>query len=95
LKLSRTVVRYASTDAQWDIIGPGDTAQGQTWGNQEEAELICELLNFAYACGRASYAQQVLDELKAEEKEDAEAKTEAAPPEPTSPTAKEDDGIPF
>jgi hypothetical protein len=83
------------SDAQWDIIGPDETAQSQTWGNMEEAEYICSLMNLAHQVGRTSYAQQVLNELKAEEKENAEKKTEAIPELPPSASVNPDDDIPF
>lgn len=38
----------------WTIVGPDGVATGQSWGDVEEAEYICELLNDAYQCGRGS-----------------------------------------
>lgn len=51
---------------QFDIIGPrpDESAQSQSWGDSEEADYICELLNAAYDAGRAAYAQHILDLLK-------------------------------
>jgi hypothetical protein len=45
---------------QFDIVGPDDSAQSQSWGDAEEVEYICELLNLAYAQGRADFAKHIL-----------------------------------
>lgn len=88
---------------QFDIVGPGETAQSQSWGDREEADYVCELMNDAYAAGRASYAQHILDTLNTEVTGNAaeQAKTageaqapEAAKAPEASPDATEDD-IPF
>ena len=77
---------------QFDIVGPDGSAQSQSWGDVEEADYICELMNDAYAVGRASYAQEILDKLK-EETGNAEAESEAIEP-PPAPSSTDDD-IPF
>lgn len=41
----------------WDIIQPGGVAMATSYGDQEEAEEICDMLNIAYALGRASNAR--------------------------------------
>lgn len=38
----------------WDIIQPDGVALATTYGDYEEAEEICDMLNIAYALGRAS-----------------------------------------
>jgi hypothetical protein len=48
---------------QYDIVGPDDTAQSQSWGDAAEAEYICDLLNIAHQQGRVSYAEEVLERL--------------------------------
>jgi hypothetical protein len=85
---------------EFDIIGPSpsynkanitESAQSQSWGDAEEAEYICELMNDAFTAGRASFAKQILDTANMEDKEDAETQTEAAP----APTPPGPDDIPF
>lgn len=41
----------------WDIIQPTGSAMGTSYEDHEEAEEICDLLNSAYALGRASNAR--------------------------------------
>jgi hypothetical protein len=77
---------------QFDIIGPDETAQSQSWGDPEEAQYICDLMNDAYVAGRASFAQQILEMTK-EEPEHAEAQTVEAPPTPIIQATSDD--IPF
>jgi len=81
------------SDAEWDIIGPNKTAQSQTWGDAEEATYICSLLNIAYAQGRVSYAEEVVERLKGDihAKEQVEKAIEELPP--VAPQS--DDDIPF
>src|SRR5216683_3010796 len=81
-------------DAMWTIAGPGDIRLGQSWGDFELVDDICEYMNDAYAEGRASYAQQILDTLKKDEEENAEEQPQAVEALPPTVAASDDD-IPF
>lgn len=77
---------------QFDIIGPDESAQSQSWGDPEEAQYICELMNDAYMAGRASYAQEILDKLKIDTTNSVD---QAALDVPAPPLPLPDDDIPF
>jgi hypothetical protein len=80
---------------EWDIIGPNDTAQSRTWGDYEEAEYICSLLNIAHQQGRVSYAEEVVERLKGDINAKNETNTAAVEaPKPFETSAPIDD-IPF
>jgi len=78
---------------EFDIIGPGGSAQSQSWSDAEEVEYICELLNEAYAAGKTAFAQQILDLAKGEQ----HAKEQAVTIEERKPfsVATPDESIPF
>ncbi len=79
-------------DALWDIIGPNETAQSQTWGDKEEADYICDLLNIAHQQGRVSYAEEVVERLQGEinDKKQTEPEAVEAPPTPAEATTEDD-----
>ncbi len=79
---------------EFDIIGPNETAQSQSWGDAEEAQYICDLLNIAHQQGRVSYAEEVVERLQGEinAKKQTEASVEELPP---TVAAAPDDEIPF
>jgi len=82
---------------EWDIIGPGEVAQSQTWGDLEEAEYICGLLNIAHQQGRVQYAQETVERLTKEIEDNAKPQEVAPiePPPPFSTTTANGDDIPF
>src|ERR1700675_3619238 len=79
---------------QWDIIGPNEVCQSKSWGDAEEAEYICSLLNIAHQQGRVSYAEEVVERLKGDINAKAEPEIIEAP-KPFSTTTPEGEDIPF
>src|SRR5271168_71527 len=66
--------------ATFDIIGPDSSSQGQSWGDPEEVEYICDLMNDAYQQGRDSLAGLIQHVIKeTEEHEEEAAQVEPAP----------------
>lgn len=43
-------------DAQWGVVGPDEAMLGQTYGNEEDAQWMCDSLNRAYDEGLSSGA---------------------------------------
>jgi hypothetical protein len=89
-------------DEQYDIVGPDESAQSQSWADVDEAEYICSLMNVAYAHGRVSYGEEVLQKLKDEVNQrkgvaNAQSQTEAVSeaPKPFNTKTLEGEDIPF
>src|SRR5258707_11494503 len=83
-------------DEQYDIIGPDGSAQSQSWGDKDEADYICDLLNIAHQQGRVSYAEEVLERLKGEvNAQEQTKKIIVEAPKPFRTTTPEGEDIPF
>ena len=50
---------HCSGGRMWTVVGPGDIGIGQSWGDEEHAQDIADLMNMAFDAGRESDEKEV------------------------------------